>query len=63
MFTSGFPMMLGGRILTGVGVGLVSLAVPVYVAEIAPANLRGGLGVINQLVGMIRERGKDTCSN
>eukprot|EP00051_Salpingoeca_urceolata_P005436 m.73231 g.73231 ORF g.73231 m.73231 type:complete len:508 (-) comp14328_c0_seq1:16-1539(-) len=38
-----------GRILTGVGVGLVSLGVPVYIAEISPSEYRGGLGTINQL--------------
>lgn len=38
-----------GRILTGVGVGMISLAVPVYVAEISPTRLRGALGCIFQL--------------
>eukprot|EP00730_Choanoeca_flexa_P017114 TRINITY_DN8198_c0_g1_i3.p1 TRINITY_DN8198_c0_g1~~TRINITY_DN8198_c0_g1_i3.p1 ORF type:complete len:505 (+),score=112.64 TRINITY_DN8198_c0_g1_i3:113-1627(+) len=44
-----FIMVLIGRILTGLGVGLVSVTVPVYISEIAPTELRGGLGSINQL--------------
>lgn len=48
-FAQGFPMLLAGRVLCGVGVGIVSLAFPVYVAEIAPPAYRGALGSINQL--------------
>ncbi|CAA7042664.1 unnamed protein product [Microthlaspi erraticum] len=38
-----------GRLLEGFGVGIVSYTVPVYIAEIAPQNMRGGLGSVNQL--------------
>ncbi|KMZ72644.1 putative Transporter [Zostera marina] len=38
-----------GRLLEGFGVGVISYTVPVYIAEIAPENLRGGLGAVNQL--------------
>ncbi|XP_057722704.1 sugar transporter ERD6-like 6 [Arachis stenosperma] len=38
-----------GRLLEGFGVGVISYTVPVYIAEIAPQNLRGGLGSVNQL--------------
>lgn len=38
-----------GRLFTGFGVGVISFAVPVYISEIAPKHLRGGLGAINQL--------------
>ncbi|KAJ4701945.1 Sugar transporter ERD6-like 6 [Melia azedarach] len=38
-----------GRLLEGFGVGIISYTVPVYIAEIAPQNLRGGLGSVNQL--------------
>ncbi|KAL1210163.1 Sugar transporter ERD6-like 6 [Cardamine amara subsp. amara] len=38
-----------GRLLEGFGVGIISYTVPVYIAEIAPQNMRGGLGSINQL--------------
>lgn len=38
-----------GRLLEGFGVGIISYTVPVYIAEIAPHNMRGGLGSVNQL--------------
>ncbi|KAM7529711.1 hypothetical protein LguiB_033121 [Lonicera macranthoides] len=38
-----------GRLLEGFGVGIISYAVPVYIAEIAPQNMRGSLGSVNQL--------------
>lgn len=38
-----------GRLLEGFGVGVISYTVPVYIAEIAPQNMRGGLGAVNQL--------------
>jgi SP family arabinose:H+ symporter-like MFS transporter len=37
------------RIIGGVGVGLASLASPLYIAEIAPAPRRGRLGIMYQL--------------
>ena len=37
------------RILGGVGVGLASLASPMYIAEIAPPQSRGALGLMYQL--------------
>ncbi|EDQ86863.1 uncharacterized protein MONBRDRAFT_10586 [Monosiga brevicollis MX1] len=48
-FCKTFGAAIAGRLLTGFGVGLFSLAVPVYIAEIAPSHLRGGMGSINQL--------------
>lgn len=48
-FTSSFDVLITGRALTGFGVGLVTVAVPVYIAEIAPPRLRGGMGSIFQL--------------
>ncbi|XP_018448689.2 sugar transporter ERD6-like 6 [Raphanus sativus] len=38
-----------GRLLEGFGVGIISYTVPVYIAEIAPQNMRGGLGSVNHL--------------
>ncbi|XP_019458175.1 PREDICTED: sugar transporter ERD6-like 6 [Lupinus angustifolius] len=38
-----------GRLLEGFGVGIISYTVPVYIAEIAPQNLRGALVSVNQL--------------
>ncbi|XP_072022520.1 solute carrier family 2, facilitated glucose transporter member 8-like [Amphiura filiformis] len=39
-----------GRILTGIGAGMASLSVPVYIAEMSSPNLRGLLGSSFQLV-------------
>lgn len=39
-----------GRLSTGYGMGLFSYVVPVYISEIAPKNLRGGLATLNQLM-------------
>ena len=37
------------RIVGGIGVGICSIASPMYIAEIAPAKMRGKLGVTYQL--------------
>ncbi|XP_068659146.1 sugar transporter ERD6-like 7 isoform X2 [Aristolochia californica] len=39
-----------GRISTGYGMGVFSYVVPVFIAEITPKNLRGGLTTVNQLM-------------
>lgn len=39
-----------GRLATGYGMGVFSYVVPVFIAEIAPKNLRGALTVANQLM-------------
>lgn len=43
-------LVMIGRILTGVGVGIVSLTVPVYIAEVADKSRRGILGCCFQLL-------------
>ena len=50
------------RVLGGIGVGLASAVCPMYIAEIAPSNIRGTLVSCNQfaiifgmLVGALRE--------
>ncbi|KAL8523720.1 hypothetical protein ACS0TY_013621 [Phlomoides rotata] len=48
-FARDFSFLYMGRVLEGFGVGIISYTVPVYIAEIAPQNLRGGLGSVNQL--------------
>lgn len=45
-------MMIVGRIISGVGVGIVSTAVPLYLSEISPAKQRGAFGALNQ-VGIV----------
>ena len=41
------------RIIGGVGVGLASVASPIYIAEMAPAKFRGRLGLLYQLAIVI----------
>lgn len=48
-FARDFSFLYMGRLLEGFGVGIISYVVPVYIAEIAPQNLRGALGSVNQL--------------
>jgi MFS family permease len=38
------PMMLSGRCVAGVGIGLLSCIIPVYLAEITPQSIRGSVG-------------------
>mmetsp|Transcript_32753 Transcript_32753/g.92911 ORF Transcript_32753/g.92911 Transcript_32753/m.92911 type:complete len:552 (+) Transcript_32753:247-1902(+) len=38
-----------GRFVTGLGVGLSSCMVPIYIAEVAPTALRGALGSVTQI--------------
>ncbi|BGP20408.1 hypothetical protein JCM10213v2_008556 [Rhodosporidiobolus nylandii] len=45
-FTTGFRVMVFGRILSGFGVGFLSMCVPVYQSEISPAEDRGRMGCI-----------------
>lgn len=46
---NGYEMLIVGRILNGVCVGITSSQVPVYLAEIARKEKRGALIVIQQL--------------
>ncbi|KAF8233441.1 general substrate transporter [Tricholoma matsutake] len=42
-FTTGYWVMIMGRIVSGFGVGLLSTIVPIYQSEISPPNHRGAL--------------------
>ncbi|KAI4326485.1 hypothetical protein MLD38_031795 [Melastoma candidum] len=45
------PVVLDiGRLLSGYGMGAFSYVVPVFIAEMAPKNLRGALTAMNQLM-------------
>jgi SP family galactose:H+ symporter-like MFS transporter len=48
-----YGTMLVGRIVMGVGVGGVSATVPTYLAEISPAQIRGRMLTLNQLLIVI----------
>jgi SP family sugar:H+ symporter-like MFS transporter len=42
-------VLIIGRIIGGVGVGVASVIAPAYIAEVAPARIRGRLGSLQQL--------------
>ncbi|CAI0395109.1 unnamed protein product [Linum tenue] len=42
-------MLLAGRIMLGIGIGFGNQAVPLYLSEMAPTHLRGGLNMLFQL--------------
>jgi SP family myo-inositol transporter-like MFS transporter 13 len=43
-------LLIFGRLLVGLGVGVASVTAPVYIAEAAPTEIRGGLVGINVLM-------------
>ncbi|KAI1198820.1 general substrate transporter, partial [Nemania serpens] len=44
-----YSMMIAGRIISGIGTGLVSTCVPLYQSEVAPAGKRGKYVVLNHV--------------
>ncbi|KAG1355222.1 sugar transport protein MST6 [Cocos nucifera] len=46
-------MLIVGRVLLGIGVGFANQAVPLYLSEMAPPNLRGALNIGFQLATTI----------
>ncbi|BEJ11817.1 hypothetical protein CspHIS471_0202770 [Cutaneotrichosporon sp. HIS471] len=45
-FCTGYRVMVFGRFVSGCGVGMLSMVVPIYQAEISPADHRGFLGAL-----------------
>jgi MFS transporter, SP family, sugar:H+ symporter len=43
------PVLIVGRVIGGLGVGVASVIAPAYIAEVAPARIRGRLGSLQQL--------------
>ena len=53
---AGFWLLILGRLITGLGVGVGSALVPTYLGEISPVQIRGWMLTLNQLmqtVGML----------
>lgn len=50
VFANGYPMLLLSRIVLGLAVGAASATVPTYLGEIAPAQIRGRVLTLNQLM-------------
>lgn len=48
-FSMGDIMLVAGRFVVGLGVGLVSMVVPVYLAESSPESMRGAVVALNIL--------------
>ncbi|XP_065205177.1 glucose transporter type 1 isoform X3 [Planococcus citri] len=48
-FFRSYEILFAGRFIIGVNCGLNTSLVPMYISEISPLNLRGGLGTVNQL--------------
>ncbi|OJJ36172.1 hypothetical protein ASPWEDRAFT_172959 [Aspergillus wentii DTO 134E9] len=44
-----FGMLLAGRFVGGMGVGMLSMVAPLYISEIAPPEIRGTLLVLQEL--------------
>ncbi|KAK6455969.1 putative sugar transporter, high affinity [Scheffersomyces xylosifermentans] len=44
-----FRYILGGRFVVGIGVGILSMVVPLYNAEVSPPEIRGSLVALQQL--------------
>ena len=51
--SNSFTLFVAYRILGGMGIGLASNLSPVYIAEVAPADLRGRFVALNQLTIVI----------
>ncbi|KAI9278735.1 general substrate transporter [Phascolomyces articulosus] len=45
-----YGVLLFGRLVVGIGVGMSSLLVPVYISEVSPKHIRGRLTTLNTLV-------------
>jgi sugar porter (SP) family MFS transporter len=46
----GVGMLIGGRVLIGLAIGVASYAVPLYISEMSPPKIRGALVSLNQLM-------------
>lgn len=49
-FAQNFGYLLGGRIVAGLGVGMLVMIIPLYQAEIAHPDIRGRITAFQQLL-------------
>jgi SP family myo-inositol transporter-like MFS transporter 13 len=42
-------MLVVGRFVVGLGIGIACMVVPVYIAELAPTSIRGKMVTLNNL--------------
>ena len=48
-FAQCFQVMIIGRVIVGAGIGLLSAAVPMYLAEVSPKSIRGAISSLFEL--------------
>jgi MFS transporter, SP family, galactose:H+ symporter len=61
-FSDGMTMLLIGRFVVGLGIGIASLTVPLYISEMSPSKVRGTFVSFNQLaitIGILASYGVD----
>ena len=44
------PILIAGRIVLGIAIGVASFTVPLYISEVSPSQIRGSLVSLNQLM-------------
>ncbi|MFA6349714.1 MAG: sugar porter family MFS transporter [Candidatus Omnitrophota bacterium] len=49
-FSQSIPVMIACRFVIGLAIGVASYVAPLYISEISPANVRGALVSLNQLM-------------
>ncbi|RCH99340.1 myo-inositol transporter, partial [Rhizopus stolonifer] len=49
-FAPSYNVLLSGRFVVGLGVGMASMIIPVYISEISPKNFRGRLSALNNII-------------
>src|SRR6202012_3792167 len=49
-FAPDIQMLIGGRVLLGVAVGIASFTAPLYLSEVAPRTMRGSMISLHQLM-------------
>jgi len=49
-FATTASQLLAGRLITGLGLGVTSAVVPLYISEVSPPSHRGVLGSLNQIL-------------